>query len=96
MIIAQISVTPIGVGTSIHRYVKIALKEIENSGLNYELNAMATVVEAESLDKLLDVIKRVHNAVIEEGAKRVITEIKIDDRRDKESTIKSKIEAVKR
>ena len=45
MIIAQVSITPIGVGVSVHEYVKIAIDEIRKSGLNYETNAMATVIE---------------------------------------------------
>ncbi|MCD6236555.1 MAG: thiamine-binding protein, partial [Thermoplasmata archaeon] len=35
------------------------------------------------------------NAVLKQGAKRVITEIKIDDRKDKDATIESKVSAVK-
>ena len=96
MIIAQISITPIGVGVSVHDYVKAALDEIKRSGLNYELNAMATVVETKSLDELFDVIKKAHHAVLSKGAKRVITEIKIDDRRDKDATMRSKVESIEK
>ncbi|KAA0007828.1 MAG: MTH1187 family thiamine-binding protein [Thermoplasmata archaeon] len=96
MIIAQISITPIGAGTSVGDYVRVALDEIRNSRVRYELNAMATVVEVESLDKLFEVVKRSHEAVIKKGAKRVITEIKIDDRRDKDASIESKIKTVEK
>ncbi|HDO19756.1 MAG TPA: MTH1187 family thiamine-binding protein [Thermoplasmatales archaeon] len=94
MIIAQVSVAPIGVGIELHEYIKAALEQIEKSGVRYELNAMATVIEAEDIDTLLKVVKEAHQAVIDKGAKRVITEVKIDDRRDKEATIESKIKAV--
>ncbi len=96
MIIAQLSITPIGVGTSVSDYVRVALEEIKRSGVKYELNAMATVIEVESLDKLFEVVKRAHEAVIRKGGKRVITEIKIDDRRDKDASIESKIKAVEK
>ena len=96
MIIAQVSITPIGVGTSVSEYVKAALEEIKKGRVRYEVNAMSTVIEVESLEKLFEVIKRAHQAVIERGAKRVITEIKIDDRKDKDATIESKVRAVEK
>ena len=96
MIIAQISITPIDVGTSVSDYVRAALDEIRSSGVRYELNAMATVVEVENLDKLFEVVKRAHEAVIKKGARRVITEIKIDDRKDKDASIESKIRAIEK
>ena len=95
MIIAQLSIAPIGEGTGLHKFVKAAVEEIKKSGIKFEINAMATVMEAPDLDTLFDVVKKAHNAVLGMGAKRVITEIKIDDRRDKEATMKSKVTAVK-
>jgi len=95
MIVAQISIAPVGEGVELHRYVKSAIEEIKKSGIKYEINAMATVVEVSDLDTLFKVIKNAHNAVLKQGAKRVITEIKIDDRKDKDATIESKVSAVK-
>jgi uncharacterized protein (TIGR00106 family) len=95
MIIAELSITPIGSGTSVSKYVKIALDALKKSGIYFETNAMATVIETKDIDELFDVIKRAHNAVLEAGVKRVITHIKIDDRKDKEVTIKSKLDAIK-
>ena len=37
-----------------------------------------------------------HEAVFDAGAMRVLTTVKIDERRDKPSSISSKVEAVKR
>ncbi|HEX17563.1 MAG TPA: MTH1187 family thiamine-binding protein [Thermoplasmatales archaeon] len=94
MIIAQVSITPIGVGTSVSRYIKIALDEIRKSGIRYELNAMSTILETRNLEELFEIVRKTHLSVIEAGAERVITEIKIDDRRDKEATMESKVKAV--
>ena len=94
MIIASISISPIGVGTELHEFVKRAIEEIKKKGIKYEVNAMSTVVEVSSLEELFDVVKRAHSAVFDAGAKRVITEVKIDDRRDKEATMESKVSKV--
>ena len=94
MIIASISISPIGVGTELHEFVKRAIEEIKKKGIKYEVNAMSTVVEVSSLEELFDVVKRAHSAVLDAGARRVITEVKIDDRRDKEATMESKVSKV--
>jgi len=90
MIISQLSISPVGKDISLSKYVKIAINKIKNEGINYKTNAMATVIETEDLDTLLDAVKKAHNAMLSSGAKRVITELKIDDRKDKDVTIKTK------
>lgn len=57
---------------------------------------MATTLEVESLDELFKVVKKAHEAVINAGAKRVVTDLKIDDRRNKSATIESKLKAIER
>jgi len=95
MIVAELSLIPVGVGASVSKYVKAALREIEDSGLNVERGAMSTTIEAENLSTLLKAVEKAHEAVFTAGAKRVVTSIKIDERRDKKLSIKSKINALK-
>ena len=95
MIIAELSITPLGEGISVSRYVKIALQALKESGVKFETNAMATVIECKSIEELFEVVKKAHDSVLEAGAKRVITSLKIDDRRDKEATIETKLDSVK-
>ncbi|MCD6108425.1 MAG: MTH1187 family thiamine-binding protein [Thermoplasmata archaeon] len=95
MIIAELSITPLGEGTSVSRYVKIALQTLKESGVKFETNAMATVIECKSMEELFAVVKKAHDSVLEAGAKRIITSLKIDDRRDKGATIETKLDSVK-
>lgn len=88
--IAQLSVYPIGEGTSLGRFVRRGVAVIEASGLPYEVGGMSTSVEAPDLDTLFDLIKKVHAAHVAEGAQRVVIDLKIDDRRDQKATIASK------
>jgi uncharacterized protein (TIGR00106 family) len=92
--IAQISVYPVGEGTSLGRYVKKGVDVIKNSGYTYEIGAMGTTVEVPDLDSLFKLIKEIHQAHVNEGAKRIIIDLKVDDRRDKVATILSKKSAV--
>jgi uncharacterized protein (TIGR00106 family) len=93
--IAQLSVFPIGEGTSLSRFVKKGVAVIEQSGYTFDIGGMGTTIEVPDLDALFDLVKRVHAAHVTEGAKRVIIDLKVDDRRDKKSSIRSKTAAVK-
>jgi uncharacterized protein (TIGR00106 family) len=95
MIIAQLSIAPVGRGTSLSKYVKVAIETLKKENIKFETNAMATVIETEDLDTLFNVVQKAHNAVIAAGGKRIITELKIDDRRDKNITIESKLRSIK-
>jgi uncharacterized protein (TIGR00106 family) len=95
MIISQLSIAPVGKGTNLSKYVKIVLNVIVKNKIKFETNDMATIVETENLDTLFRVVKEAHNAVLKSGAKRVITELKIDDRRDKDVILGEKVESVR-
>ncbi len=88
--IAQMSVYPIGQGTSLSRFVKKGVAIIERSGYTYEVGGMGTTVEVPDLDALFKLVKEVHEAHVAEGAKRVVIDLKVDDRLDKEATIGTK------
>ncbi len=93
--IAQLSVYPIGQGTSLSRFVKKGIDVIERSTYKYEIGAMGTTIEVPDLEALFDLVKKVHAAQVAEGARRVIIDLKVDDRLDKKATIESKKAAVK-
>ena len=96
MIIAQLSIAPLGLGSSVSRYVKKVVKILENEPVNCYTNAMATVIEAETTEQIFTAVIHAHDALISEpGVQRVITELKIDHRTDKDATVKSKINAIK-
>jgi uncharacterized protein (TIGR00106 family) len=94
MIISQLSIAPVGKGTSLSNLVKIVINVLKKNNIKFETNDMATIIETEDLDTLFNVVKEAHNEVINSGAKRVITELKIDDRKDKNVKIGAKVKAV--
>ena len=94
-VIAEISILPLGTGTpSVSEYVKEAIRTIESRGIPYRVCPMGTVVEGE-LDEVLELLKDVHEIPFLMGAKRVVTRIVIDERRDKSASMEQKIKSVK-
>jgi len=94
MIIAEFAIFPTSEGASVSKYVKKAIEEIKKSGLKHETGAMATTIEAKSLDEIFEVIKKAHEAMVEMGVKRIHIDLRIDHRLDKDATIESKKRAV--
>jgi len=96
MAMIDISVVPVGTQSpSVSAYVAGAVKILQNEpGIKYELTAMSTIIEGD-LDKLLALAQKMHRSAFNAGAKRVVTTIRIDERRDKPLTIEGKIKAVK-
>jgi len=93
MVIAEIVIVPLGTGTSISKYVAQCHKVLDESGLKYQLTPMGTVVEG-PLDKIMETVQKMHEVPFTNGAQRVSTSIRIDDRRDKQLTMEGKIKAV--
>lgn len=91
MIVAEISVLPVGEGTSVGKFVRKAVKAIKESGVKYVVSPMGTCIEARTLEEVLEVVAKAHRAVISSGAKRVVTTIKIDERLDSEHTMEKKL-----
>lgn len=95
MIIAELTVVPLGTGTpSVSRYVAKAVDELRKLGLEPQVTAMGTIIEATELPVILEAVERVHESVFEQGALRVVTTLKIDERRDKAGSIEQKMRAV--
>ena len=97
MITADLCIIPMGIEeSSIGDYVAEAVKIIEKSGLNYQITAMGTQIEADNLKELYDLCAEVQESIFELGIGRVYTVLKIDDRRDKENrTLDEKVKSVK-
>jgi uncharacterized protein (TIGR00106 family) len=95
MAIVEVTIVPLGTGNpSLSKYVAECHKILEKEkNLNYMLTPMGTIIEGD-LDEILSVIREMHEVPFGEGAKRVSTQIKIDDRRDKEITMDSKVKSV--
>jgi len=93
--IMEISVFPTGKATaSLGDTVVQILKIAEEYGVNYELTAMSTNIEGD-LDTLFRIAREMHEVCFSLGYPRVLTSIKLDDRRDKDLDMKYKVESVK-
>ncbi len=95
MAIVAVSVAPLGTGSaSVSKYVAAAERVLRDDGrVRYRLDPMFTTIEGD-LPVIFELIQKMHEAVFAEGAVRVSTVIKIDERRDKRVRMEEKVQAV--
>jgi uncharacterized protein (TIGR00106 family) len=94
MAIAFLTITPLGTATpSVSSYVAGVERILRGTHLKHQLTAMGTIIEGD-VDELLAVVRRMHEHPFTQGAQRVSTSLRIDDRRDKVASIEGKMRSV--
>lgn len=94
--IVAVSITPVGSDSpSVSRYVAAAEAVLRRAGdVAYELGPMFTSIEGD-LGRIFGLIADMQEAVFAAGAQRVSTVVKVDERRDKDTSMRHKVEAVR-
>ncbi|MGC9105322.1 MAG: MTH1187 family thiamine-binding protein [Thermoprotei archaeon] len=94
-VVVDLAVEPIGTGsTSISEYVRTAIEVLKRNGLKVYPSPSMTSFELDDLTKLGYILKQVNDELEKKGVKRIVMILKIDDRRDKETSIEHKLQAV--
>ncbi|MBF0507127.1 MAG: MTH1187 family thiamine-binding protein [Nitrospirae bacterium] len=92
--LAEFSIVPVGIGSSIGDKLAEVLKIVDASGMPYKINPMGTVIEGE-WDDVMKLIRKCHLTIMKEG-ERVLTSINIDDRKDMPNRIDAKVKSIER
>ena len=83
--LAEFELVPIGTKSpSLSPLLADVAKLIDQSGVDYRVGPMGTVVEGD-WDRVMALAKRCHHALLA-SCDRVVTTIRIDDRKDKPGT----------
>jgi len=95
-VVVEISVVPIGIGSSLSKYIAEAVEVIRKHGVKYVLTPSCTIFEAKDVHEALKIVAEVHEKVLEK-APRVLTLVKIDERKDNPNwNLEYKVESVKK
>ncbi len=97
VLVAEFSIHPIGMGTSVGRYIKAAVRAMSGiPGLTVDVTPMSSVLEAESIGTIMEAVKVSHRALRSMGARRISSSLRIDERLDKRRMMSDKIRGLKR
>jgi uncharacterized protein (TIGR00106 family) len=96
MALLQLTIIPIGTSTpNLGDYVLTIQKHLTDMNATFTLNDMGTLIEGEATE-LLQLVIALYESPFDEGAVRVVTQITIDDRRDKKVKIGDKTQSILR
>lgn len=95
MALLEISVVPVGTeSTSISSFIAQACREAQRNGIKFDVTPTSTVMEGD-LPALMNVAQQMHQAAFQGGSQRVVTNISIDERRDKDLSMERTVAAVR-
>jgi len=92
MVLLEMSIVPMGLGDSVSQFVAECVDLVDQSGLDYELHSMGTIVEGELPEVLL-----LMQSCIEKMAQhsdRVTCSAKLDYRRNQSGRLTAKVDSV--
>lgn len=94
MALVDVQIVPVGTNLpSFSSFVSEACRAAARSGVSYRVTPMGTVLEG-PLEQVLPVAQRMHEAALQAGAARVVTNLTIDDRTDKPMSMSAAVESV--
>ena len=94
MVLLEFSMSPLGKGESVGKYVSRSLDIIDKSGVDYRLNPMGTVLEGE-WDEVIDVVRQCYERM-RKDCNRVSCTIKIDYRKGHKDRLLAKTASVEK
>jgi len=92
MVLLEMSIVPLGLGDSVSQYVAECVDLVDQSGLDYELHSMGTIVEGE----LSEVFVLMQSCIekMAQHSDRVTCTAKLDFRRGQQGRLTKKVDSV--
>jgi uncharacterized protein (TIGR00106 family) len=94
-VLLDLSIFPVDQGVSVSRFVAPVIAMIRDSGHDYRLSPMGTVVETETLAESLRLIERAEGILDALGCERMYATARFDIRRGPLGRLSGKIESVR-
>ncbi|MPQ48047.1 MTH1187 family thiamine-binding protein [Marinifilum sp. N1E240] len=92
-VLLEFAIFPTDKGDSVSKQVSKVIDLIRESGVNYQLTAMGTLIETDTLPEALAIVNRSYD-VLAEDSERVYTTMNIDIQKGKNNRLKTKVEAI--
>ncbi len=95
-VLFEMTMFPTDKSESKSKEVAEVIKIIRESGVSYQLTAMATIIETENISTALSLVEKCYLRLEELGCNRVYSTLKFDIRKGHENRLKTKIESVEK
>ncbi|MCX6231172.1 MAG: MTH1187 family thiamine-binding protein [Bacteroidetes bacterium] len=92
-VLLEFAMFPTDKGESVSDYVAKIIAFIDKSGVNYQLTPMGTIVETETFEEALFIIKGAYE-VLATDSNRIYSSLKFDIRKGKSNRMQSKMKSI--
>lgn len=92
-VLLEFSMFPTDKGSSVSEFVSKVIDMIKNSGVDYRLTAMGTIIETDTLEQALELVNKSYQ-ILEPHSERVYSSLKLDIRKGKSKRLEGKIKSV--
>ncbi len=90
----NLAIFPTDKGTSVSKQVSEVVKMIKESGFDYKLTAMSTIVETETMEEALKIVQKAYD-ILNPNSNRIYSAITFDIQNNKPfGRIKTKVESI--
>jgi uncharacterized protein (TIGR00106 family) len=94
MVLLEFSMSPLGKGESVGKYVARSLEIVDKSGVDYRLNPMGTVLEGE-WEEVFGVVQKCYERM-RKDCNRISCSIKVDCRKGAKGRLSGKVASVEK
>lgn len=92
-VLMEFAIFPTDKGISVSKDVSRVIQLIKNSGYNYQLTAMGTLVETETVNEALKIVEQ-SAEILGEDAQRIYSTIKLDIKKGAKNMLKAKVDSI--
>lgn len=92
-VLLEFAIFPTDKGDSVSKDVSKVIEMIRNSGVNYQLTAMGTLIETDTLPEALDIVNKAYE-ILEKDSSRVYSTMNIDIQKNKPNRLKTKVASI--
>jgi len=93
-VLMEFSMFPTDKGESVSPYVSEVIRMIRESGVNYRLTPMGTIIETEKLSEALAIVEQAEQVLSRQDCRRIYSSIKLDIRAGRSGRMEGKIRSV--
>ncbi len=94
-VLLEFSIFPTDKGESVSRYVGPVIQSIRDSGVDYQLTPMGTIIETNSLEQALGLVQQAYQVLELAGCRRIHAALKLDIRQGKEHRLQGKVDVIR-
>ncbi len=94
-VLIEFAMFPTDKGESVSAYVSQIVAMIRDSGVDYQLTPMGTIIETEELSQATDLVNRAYGILDQAGCSRVFASLKLDIRNGKAGRLEAKVDSIR-